>query len=307
MLLVTACSNDEHDDLLSQETDLRSSEIVTFSQDMDGVSVLIFGKNDANQFIYKRKIDSGWSPEGKVSTDLEIGYYKFLFLKSAGLSTSMSPTPSAGNTNFNDIRIMATADGSNPGCVLPVDEIWLPETFSMANEEYEILSPTTVQNTIKRVVSQIELTVKMGYLNGNVFEELPYDNLDVMKNIKEIQFDITGLGEAVNIAGSIGSTAKTIYKTAQARDVTTKGAATFDGPFVFPPAGANKTNVVITIVPKDDSPYPAMVSKTITERLERNQKLAITLWITDTYQFFDVTVETAPISQVEDGDEGIWE
>lgn len=304
----TACSNEEAYDKssLGDELNSENSKAVTFSgAEMDGVSVLIFGHNNS-EFKYIHAISTGWSAEGKVSTLLEIGKYKFLFLKYTAENTTFQPDPLNTSSGFEDIKIKAKEDPQNSGYLLPVDEIWLPETEAMASKEYLINNPTTIHNKLTRAVSQVQLNIRRGYKNGSTIVPYPFpDGKNIMENIKEIKMDITGVGQAITIAGGEGSS-KTKYSALSATEITEDGYAIFGGPLVFPNGSGVNSPVKITIVPKDDSPFPVMTAD-VEGLLERNKKLEITLWLTSTYKFINVTVKTEPISKSEDGDSGIWE
>jgi len=306
--IVVACSNEEAiiEDSLGDKLNSENNKAVTFSETtMDGVSVLIFGHNNS-EFRYIRKIDTGWSADGKVSTLLEIGTYKFLFLKYNKVNTTFYPDPLTTNSTFDDIRIEAKADPDNAGYVLPVDELWLPETETMANKTYLINNPTTIQNKLKRVVSQVQLNINRAYKSGEAFVPLPYSGGEnIMDNIKEIKLDIDGVGEFVTISGGNGLS-KTTFISSSSDEITDDGYAIFNGPLVFPNGSGENTSVNITITPKNDSPFPVMTA-TAEGLLERNKKLEITLWLTSTYKFINITVDTEPISESEDGDTGIWE
>lgn len=306
--MTTACSNEGAyiESSLGEELNSVNSKAVTFSgAEMDGVSVLIFGHSN-NGFKYLRSINTGWSVDGKVSTLLEIGTYKFLFLKYISVNTTFYPNSLNTSTNFEDIKIVAKEDPLNNGYLIPVDELWLPETEAMADETYLINNPTTVYNTLKRAVSQVQLNIKRGYNKGTTIAPYPFsDGKNIMDNIKEIKLDIAGVGEAVTISGGEGSS-KTQYSSQAATEITTEGYAVFEGPLVFPNGTGANSSVKITIVPKDGSAFPVMTAD-VEGLLERNKKLEITLWLTSTYKFINVTVKTEPISESEDGDLGIWE
>ncbi|MDU1905011.1 MAG: hypothetical protein E6772_09525 [Dysgonomonas sp.] len=319
MLLVTACNNDDHDPLLGEVPNLDGPGIVTFAQDMDGVSVLIFGKKkgSVDQFIYQKGINSGWSSEGKVSTAVEMGDYKFLFMKSAWVNTTLDPTlPAVGDTidviEIDDLEILTKADSANPGYTLATDEIWLSRDAQI-DSIYEIQKPTTVKDSIERIVSLIELKIEFGYLNGGNFIELDTLGIDVAKLLKinKVKFDVTGVGEKYSIINkSIGSTAKTMYVATQPKDSINGSSAIYEGPFVFPPAAGNSTKVKISIETESSSPFPNNINlKEITNTLQYNHKLVVKLRITDTYQFFDISVDAEPISNdnTTEGDNGVWE
>ncbi len=305
-ILLAACSNEGENEFIQDNGTLKSnSETITFKQDMGGVSVLIFKENN-NDFNYLRSIVSGWSIDGKVSTRLELDKYRFLFVKSAGTNTSFYPDPIDSNTSFDDIKIEAKTDSQNEGYVLPVDEIWLPETEELAKTIYTIVDETTVHNKLTRAVSQIIVHVKRVANENGKITELPFaSGKNITENIKEIKLDIDGVGEALDISGGIGST-----KTKDVLDQVTKidddGFATFDGPFVFPMAIAEQTEVNISVIPSDDSLFPEMKTS-VNGLLERNKKLEITLLITSTYQLIDIIVDINPITEISQGDSGIWE
>ncbi len=308
MLMFVACSNEEGivENSLGDKLNSMNNKAVTFSgATMDGVSVLIFGHN-SSEFKYQRSINTGWSADGKVSTLLELGKYKFLFLKYTKENTTFYPDPMNTNSTFDQIRIEANNDTGNSGYLLPVDEIWFPETEQVANKEYLINDSVTIFNRLVRAVSQVQLNINRGYKNGEKISPLPYtDNENIMQHIKEIKLDIAGVGEAITISGGEGSS-KTMYISESASTITDDGYAVFNGPLVFPNGTGANTTVDITITPKDGSAFPVMASR-VEGLLERNKKLEITLWLTSTYKFINVTVTTEPISENKDGDTGIWE
>lgn len=306
--MTVACSNEDTiiKNSLGDELNSVNNKAVTLSgATMDGVSVLIFGRNE-NAFKYQRSISTGWSVDGKVSTLLEIGMYKFLFLKYKEENTIFYPKPLDTNSTFESIKIEAKDDPDNIGYLLPVDEIWLPETEGLANKQYLIDNPTTIFNRLERAVSQVQVNIRRGYKSGENILPLPFpEGKDITENIKEIIMDIDGVGESITISGGSGSS-KTIYTAESAAEITDDGYAIFEGPLVFPNGSGENTSVNLTIVPKDGSLYPTMKANAA-GLLERNKKLEITLWLTSTYKLINVTVRTEPISLSEDGDEGIWE
>lgn len=304
IILMTACNN-ENETIHDNSNMSTKGEVIAFAQNTEGVSVLIFNENNSS-FGYLRSIVSGWSTDGKVSTRLELGKYRFLFIKSAGTNTSLYPSPFDNNTSFDDIKIIANTDAQNDGYVLPVDEIWLPETEELAKTVYTITDETTVHNKLTRAVSQIVVHVKRVANEGGKITELPFPTgKNVIENIKEIRLDINGVGEAVNISGGIGST-KTKDTLNAVTDIDDSGFATFEGPFIFPMATAQQTAVNISIIPSENSLYPEMKTS-VNGLLERNKKLEITLLITSTYQLVDIIVDTNPMKEISQGDSGIWE
>lgn len=306
IVFTTACSNEEEHVLSSENPTSQRTELVTFSQETDNVSVLIFGKNENNDFVFKRSINSGWTNENTVSTYLELGDYKFLFIKSAGITTSFSPVLQENVSSFDSFSIVPATDNLNAGYVLPVDEIWLPEDADTANKIYEIRDSTRIKNKLKRIVSQVILNVNRGYVHNGNFISMPFSsNNDITDFIGEVKFDITGVGEKATIEGSSGYS-KTLFKTDSAKDITEEGFATYEGPFIFPPDAGKESNIEITLIPKAGSLLTEM-KKTVSGFTEKNKQLIITLWLTDSYNLFNITIDTAPITDSEEGDKGIWE
>jgi len=306
ILLTSACSNDDNQELSLEDPTLINAEMVTFSQLTDNVSVLIFGKNENEEFIYKRSINSGWSSEGKVSTNLERGDYKFIFIKSAGISTSISPVLEKEKSLFDNFSINSTPDGQNAGYILPVDEIWLSDDINETNRIYEIREETVIKSQLKRIVSQVVLNLKRGYVRDGEFIPLPFiNNQDIAEFIQEVKFDISGVGKTANLEISSGFS-NTTFSTNQIKEITEDGFASYEGPFVFPPDQGRESNVELVITPVSGSSF-SEIRKTLPGLLEKNKQLVITLWITGDYNLFSITVDTAPITDSEEGDKGIWE
>lgn len=288
--------------------DATSSEgerTITFFAGNDEVSVLIFQKANDDIYKYIRSISSGWI-NNRVSTELEIGNYKFLFIKSPGLNTSNYPDELNLTVPFENIKIFSLKDPANNDYVLPVDEIWLPKTYDMANTNYAITGPRTVQNTLTRAISQPVLKLKRASSDGNKIDSLPYQaGENIMQHIEEIKVEIDGVGKYIDIEGGKES-AKTKFSFTQETSLTDEGFADFLGPFVFPTENSNDAEITITIIPKDTSPFEEM-STTVSAPLERNRRLEITIWLTSTYRFIGVDVDIEPITSTTDGDTGMWE
>jgi len=313
MSMIVACSNEEAimENSLGDKLNSVNKKTVTFSEaTMDGVSVLIFGHNNS-KFQFLRSIDAGWSASGtsksKVSTYLEIGTYKFLFLKNEGKTTKLTPSLlGAGPIYFENIKIESTEDSQNPGWLAPVDEIWLPETDAVANKTYAISDSVTIFNKLKRAVSQVQLNIKRALPDGEKQTPYPFEEGEsIMENIKEIKMEIEGVGEYITIYGGNG-TSKTKYNATSASKIDDDGYAIFNGPFVFPNGTGEDAMVNIIIEPIDENVFPRTTA-TAKGPLEKNRKLEITLWLTPVYKFINITIDTKPISGNKDGDTGIWE
>jgi len=304
ILIMASCSKDE-DKLIHGEPS-EDNKNVLLSGEMNGVSVLIFGKNDNNQFVYKRRIDSGWSAQGRVTTEVEKGNYQFLFMKTDGINPSMTPTSlSANGTLFSDVSFSANINTDSVNYVLPVEEIWLPETDALAGKTYTITADTTIKSKLKRAVSQVGLHIKRG---TSVNDSLPFTGNDnIMRHIREVKMDILGVGKTVTAGGTPSGSSNTVYISGNPK-ISDSGFAIFEGPFVFPPAPGGQTQIKVTIIPKPGSPFPVL-EYTTPASLVRNEKIDITLWITATYQFVDIEInmDVMPEAPAGTGDEGIWE
>ena len=79
-----------------------------------------------------------------------------------------------------------------------------------------------------------------------------------------------------------------------------------EGPFVIPPADGGEVGLDITVVPAAGAALQP-VQLRLTGKAERNKQLEITLWITLDYPVIGVEIQTAPITEEQDGDTGIWE
>ena len=323
IFIVTACSQEDDynsgewtDNLENNDPTLRQ---VNFSNDMTGVSVLIFQKNQNNKYIFQRSVSSGWSVNGKVSTMLVLGYYKFLFLKNAGTTTSFDPIPEENTTEFEDFKIKATAMSGKDGYVNPVDQIWLP-TAQLADKVYEVIDTITVKNTITRAVGQVVVNIKRGYPfdenaasdpNGNIDESnyrlIPMEESFITQNLKDITLDINGVGTSIDLSGSYGN-AKTYFSSFEKSIPISlsDGYATMEGPFVFPPEGGNKSSVSVNINMADNSKYRNISVNVANATIEKNYQTVINIWLTYTYQLFRVTVSMDEITGSNDADTGIW-
>ncbi len=302
LLLAVSCESknegiDSVDPVLSART-------VTFLGETEDVSVLIFGRNSTG-FTYQKGVFSGWV-NGRLKIPLERGEYKCLFYKSSFVHTELFPDLRENETPWENVKIMSRPDPGQKGYVLPADEVFLPSSEVLANTIYVVPENDTVRSTLTRAVGKIILQLKRGFSESGNIDSLPYAaGSNIMDEIEQISLDITGVGEAVNIAGGLGK-ASMEWTASSADRITSSGFAVFDGPFVFPPAAGEKTKVGITLKPKSGSPFPPM-SRSVEGNIVRNEKLVITLWLTSTYRFVGVQVRRDPIQDETQGDAGLWE
>lgn len=304
ILFIVACGNDEDESKIN--TDDFSGTEITYSGDVQGVAVLIFGLSN-NQYIYQRALTGTWIDRHQ-STNLNIGNYKFLYYRAP--QNIMSPASLAGK-QLEDIRFVATADAVKGDPYLePVPEVWLPETPAMANQIHTIVGDgrDSIKNTLKRAHTQVELNIRRGKLEDCQFTAIPYETGEsIMDEIAEIKMDIAGVGEYVDYAGSYGN--KRTYYATTAPQIDGDGFAYVEGPLVFPnSAQVEEATVNIELIPKSGSILEGNDNTvTVTGKLERNRKLVINLWFTTTYKYIEVDVVTTEITAEDDGDTGIWE
>lgn len=302
-LVIMSCSNNEEGDILTDPNSF-TRITMTYSEDTSDVSVLIFGKEN-NEFIYQRALTSGWV-DNKISTNLELGQYKFLFVKAPALATTFSTVE---GKKLEEITINAKmdTDPQRSGYVLPVEEIWMPETAKLADSIYTIMDQEYIPNKLVRSVSQVEVYIKRGEANGDDFDAIEYVNGNIMDDIKGIQLHVNNVGEYIDYRGSHGSSS-TYYSTQAATEISDEGFAYFKGPFVFPTESTGESATVDVVV-KGKRNYPAEMKTSVTSKLERNKKMIITLWLSPapTIGLIDITVDTSEITATEEGDKGIWE
>ena len=107
--------------------------------------------------------------------------------------------------------------------------------------------------------------------------------------------------------GSSGTaTVTATLAAADYAELTDAGFVRFEGPFVIPPADGGEIGLDISVVPAAGAALqPAQLR--LTGKAERNRQLEITLWITSDYPVIGVEIQTAPITEEQDGDTGIWE
>jgi len=202
-VLCASCNNSEDEITNTIQTTLSRSSVI-YSGDVEGVSVLIFGFFN-NDYYYQKSLNSGWI-DNRISTNLELGKYKFLYYKASGSKVDILPISLTSSTTFGAIQFQAKDDtGFGADYVLPVEEIWLPETPEMANKIHTISGNDLIENTLKRAVSQVELHVMRGELANEKYTPIPFvDEDNIMNYISEIRLDISGVGKTLNYAGTTG-------------------------------------------------------------------------------------------------------
>lgn len=271
-------------------------------EDYNGTSVLIFRK-DNGAYRFLSRFSGPWDNEGHATATLELGDYRFLFSRSAGLSTGESSLIE-GVTTPEEFGFSARQDAN--GNTLPVDEIFLPAA-SEPQTEYRIDDHTTVNSNLTRAVSRIDVLIKRGISDGTSFIEFPYtDGKTVLDHMENLELRIEGTSTRLTTEGTSGSGQTIVrFTPSQATEITAEGFALFTGPLVFPPADNGNVDVKAAFNPESGSPFPEMTGSA-TSPLQKNKVLELTLWITNDYKFIDITAETRPIEAETEGDNGVW-
>lgn len=277
----------------------------TFSGGSDQVSVFIFQENQQT-FNYYSVVNSGWSPEGKVTVALPLGKYKFFVTGPFGTQSDLSPDPLIPDTHFEQLKFLARED--TPGYILPVDELFLQDP-QPADSIYLIESPTTVSCLLKRATSEAVFILKRGYRSGNDYLPLPYPpGQNILDHINTLDITLGKVATGLTLQGAEGS--KSLHKTLTETDkdsLTREGFVVFRGIKVFPSVGGTSSPISLSLIPAPGSTYPTLTLPDLTGVFEKNKKLLVTIWVTSTYRYIGITVNTEDISRQTDGDLGIWQ
>lgn len=277
---------------------------VTFRSGPLPQRVYVFRK-DGDVFRYDSTLDSGWTDEGKMTTQLMIGDYKFLFTGPLNGQVNVLPAPLDETVGFEQLRFVSPTDPGQPGNILPPEELFLPEP-DVADSVYTIRGGDEIECTLKRRVAQLGFVLNRGYKEGDEYVPQPYAEGDnILKTIGEIRVEISGAGRECNYLNTSGEgTISCTYATSQRESIDPQGFATFPGPFVFPPAGDGDIHLAITLISVSGEAYPTLQ---LTSKLEANRKLMVNLWLGSSYFDIGVTIRNLPISDRTEGDSGGWE
>lgn len=277
---------------------------VAFESNSQSLRVYVFRKED-NVFRYDTILNSEGSAEGKMTAQLRMGDYKFLFTGPLNGQLNVLPVLPDKTVTFEQLTFAAQADTEHPNAVLPVEELFLPEP-EVADSVYAIRGDNEIKCTLKRRVSQLEFVLKRGYKKGNEYIPQPFEEGEnILGSIQEFQVVTTGVGTKCNYRGTSGE--GTLFSTFSAdgeKSVDTQGFATFEGPYVLPAADGKEVLLDISLVSVSGTAYPPL---RLTGKLEPNRKLKVVLWLNSTSFDVGITIHNLPISERTDGDNGIWE
>lgn len=288
----------------SQEDVPAGTSLVAFKSGPLPQRVYIFRK-EGNAFRYDSTLDGGWSDEGKMTTRLLIGDYKFLFTGPLNGQVNVLPAPLDKTVTFEQLRFVSQAAPGQPENILPPEELFLPEP-DIAGSVYTIRGGEEIECTLKRRVSQLEFVLNRGYKEGDQYVPQPYtEEHTILETIKEIRVEISGVGRECNYLGTSGKgTVSCKYAASERESIDSQGFATFKGPFVFPPADGGDVHLAITLIPVSGEAYPTLQ---LASKLEANRKLMVNLWLGSSYFDVGVTFHNLPISGKTNGDSGTWE
>lgn len=285
---------------------------VTFrTEAVTDVSLYIFRKK-GDLFLYQSEINKGWTTDGRVTIQMDKGDYQFLFVKSDGQGTELSPSPLQTDNRLEEIHFNALSDPLQEGGVLPVNELFLPEPEA-ATRIYSIRGGETVSCTLKRAVSRLLLMLKRGHADNAVYVPDPYPfGENILQKIRKIEVTISGVGTSADLFGTKGSaTLSTTFSEANKDSLTQEGFAAFTGPFFFPSSSGGPVEVSVSIYPKDES-SEKMIRRVVSGEVKKNEQLCVVLWIEPETKpeenwSIGLTVDTRPISEETEGDKGVWE
>ena len=92
-------------------------------------------------------------------------------------------------------------------------------------------------------------------------------------------------------------------------EITGERFAGFTGPYIIP--NGNAFDVKVRLTPVTGGEYPVMVKDFTGNTLSRNERLILNVWVAELQQDSDIiisiTAETAPITDVAEGEAGIWD
>ena len=284
-----ACSGLERADIVPAT---KTSRIMLVREGAADVSVYAFRRQGA-VFLFDTLFREGWTPDGKLSVRMPNGHYKFLFASGAADRIALQPAPLTRQTSWEEAAFVLRKNAVVPGTCFPADELFLQYPASDANTVYTIDGAAqTVRARLTRAVCRISVTVKRGYHDGTRYVEVPYAKpQSVLDQIGRIELSADHTGLRVNPGGSSGTATVTATLTAADYAELTDGG---------------EVGLDITVVPAAGAALQP-VQLRLTGKAERNKQLEITLWITLDYPVIGVEIQTAPITEEQDGDTGIWE
>ena len=302
-----ACSAPQEEAALPPAPSLLTRSVRFQSENLKDYTIFAFLEGD-NGFAYLNTFPSSGRADGQTEVQLPVGNYQFIVASGFGHSILPEPQhPVQAATLAGDMRFKAQTTAENAASLQPGEELFLPD--AKADSVYPLYTASNIQINLKRAVSQALIYIKRGRKIGeNIYEALPYSQDSIVRYFSRVELQLENAGTAVDAhSTSSGEAPLVVTYPAAARDsITPEGFAAFTGPFFFPPAGNVPLQFSVKLYPSANSPLPEL-SLSTTGKAARNERLIITVWITQDWNFIGVTADTSPIQKENTGDSGIWD
>lgn len=243
--------------------------------------VHIFRKN-GNNFLYEQTVREGWN-EGKATARLTPDVYKFLFAASYGNNTRLAPGQLTPAVRFDEVVFLNRKDDA--GNLSAADELYLQYPDGEGSKAHPVQADDTISCLMKRAAAKLEIRIEHYERQNGTDSLIPYTdgNHPLKDDFAAIDVTFTGTGEGCTPAGGYGY-GTTRFALDPALAVSgDDGAATIDGPFLFPPApGTGQSAVRFNLRPVAGAALTGeALACEITEgvTLKRNYRLRLTLRI----------------------------
>lgn len=243
--------------------------------------VHIFRKN-GNDFLYEQTIREGWS-EGKATARLAPDVYKFLFAASYGNNTRLTPGQLTAAVRFDEVVFLNRKD--DDGTLLPADELYLQYPDGEGTTACSVQADDTVNCLMKRAAAKLQVRIEHYERQNGTATLIPYTaaTYPLKNDLASIDVTFTGAGEGYTPAGGYGYGTTRFALNPALAVFSDDGAATIDGPFLFPPApGSGQQAVRFDLRLATGTTLPGeTLACEITEgvALKRNYLLRLTLRI----------------------------
>ena len=305
--ILGACSTSGEETLLQPVTQAGFQRVTFTRANNIPYSIAVFREFN-HVFLYQKTLNTGWTGNGQLTTELPIGNYLFLFALHYGQNTLLSPELFPNETPFNELKFLSQQDPDNEGLILPADELFLPETH--ADSIYHITASSTIKCTLQRAVCQTLLYIKRGQKtdDGHYLPIAYENNKNILQSLSSIKMNLqqTGTATTVNAVSTGQGEILSDFDLSAPDTLTTEGFAVFKGPFFFPAENNGEITARITLEPATNSPQPVLTS-TVTSNLQRNQQFIITIWVTNDWNFINVEADTREMNREIEGIKDIWD
>lgn len=302
-----ACSDKEDRDFFPPVPATVTRTISFLNETATDYTISAFREGN-NGFVYLNTFPSSGRIDGRTEIQLPVGNYQFLVASGYGNSILRYPyVPEQGATLFGDLKFVAQPTAEDATNLQPGEELFLQD--KLVDSIYRINTATTIQLNLERAMSQTILYIKRGRKTAdNRFEAIPYDQDSIVRYFKQIELQLENVGTSVDIYSIPDGEAsmKVEYPATVYDSITTEGFAAYTGPFFIPPKEEKPLQLKVKLHPTADSPQPEL-SLATSGNVGRNERLIITVWITNDWNFIGLTADTEPIRKEKDGDTGIWD